>query len=243
MDIQIIDPTTIQNQKVLAFSAHPDDLEFMAGGAIPQLTANNSLTSIIATDGKMGTHDLNIEKDELIKVRQAESSLSASKMGIKKVIFWNYPDLGLRDWRKHLFKQVLKILLHHRPNLVITQDPWSRYEPAVHPDHRVLAEVVLEAILCSTLPLYLTRKGFDRRKTLSPKPEVWLTSPAEVSHLVDIASTLDQKISTLEGFVSQFDSEVIWQKVADSIKNRATKTASLLNNPQIKYAEGFRILK
>jgi LmbE family N-acetylglucosaminyl deacetylase len=243
MALPLLDPTSVKDQKVVAFSAHSDDVEFMAGGTLLLLAKQNHITQVITTNGQYGTHDPRMTRAKLVTARKHESQLSAKNSGVKQVIFWDYPDLGLRNWRKHFFKKTLKFLLQRRPQLVIVQDPWSRYGPAIHPDHRTLAETVLEALLCATLPLYLTRRGYDRPQILSPKPQVWLTVPAEASHAVNITSVMDQKIDLLKSFSSQFDGEVVWEKVIARVTQIAADQASALKNPKIKYAETIRVLE
>jgi LmbE family N-acetylglucosaminyl deacetylase len=242
MSMTIIKPKNISNQNILAFSAHPDDIEFGAGGTLLQLSKTNQVSLIIATDGQLGTHDIRADKSQLIKTRQQESRSASQQLGINKTIFWNYPDLRLGYWRPHLFKKTLKFLLKHRPDIIITQDPWARYEVALHPDHQLLSQVVLEAVLCGTLPLFLHRQGYTRKQPLSPKPQIWLTCPAEISHVVDISPVIRQKLDLLRSFSSQYDQELQWQKKADWITNLATHTASLVKRSKLEKAEGFRII-
>ena len=238
MDIELIDPQKIKNKKILAIGAHPDDIEFGAAGTICELSKNNNITEIVVTDGGMGTHDFNANPEQMRKVRDQETRKAAAVLGIADVFFYNYPDTELASYSKNFRKRFLKYLLKARPEIIFSVDPWGRYEPLIHPDHRILAWVVVENVLFSTLPLYLKKHGFGT-STLDPKPKIWLFAPTEANLAVDVTKTLKIKLQALKEHKSQFDNIVTFELAEKRVKDRAQAAGKLVN---VSFAELFRVL-
>src|SRR4029453_14077856 len=72
-------------------------------------------------------------------------------LGVKETIFRGYedgslePSIGLR-------KEVTRLIRRHRPEAVLTGDPTVRYSGSTYmnpPDHRVAADVALDAVFPS----------------------------------------------------------------------------------------------
>lgn len=234
-----IDMSKIRGKRILALGAHSDDLEFLAAGTLMQLTKENFVSVVIATDGRMGTHDHDQDTGELVSMRMTEARIAAKKIGVEEINFWNYPDLDLQNRKKHLLKRVVKHMLKVKPDMVVTFDPWGRYDPLVHPDHRALGWAVVEGVLYGTLPQWVYRQGLGK-KFLTPKPQVWLMAPAEANVVVDITDVWDLKLNNLQGFVSQFDREVQWEKQRKWLELEFGKVGDMVG---VQYGEAFRILE
>jgi len=235
----LIDTDKITGKKIIAFGAHPDDIEFTSAGTIFQLSRNNDVHFAIATDGSYGTHDHNQDRGELVKTRYQEARESAKQLKAKEIDFWSYPDLDLQNRKRQLLKKVVKALLKIKPDIVFSWDPWGKYEPAVHPDHRALAWAVAEGVMMSTLPKWIHRKGLGN-KFLSPKPQLWLYAPGEANIAVDISPAWEQKITAIKLFKSQFDSEVVMEKVESRLQNNHSRVGEQVG---VQYAEPFRIME
>lgn len=243
MKMDKLDTATIVGKKIVGIGAHPDDLEFGAGGTLIKLAQDNELTTIVATDGGMGTH----EKDDKSKtsntisdIRKTENREAARLMGVTRDIYWNYPDFSLKKYERNLRKKLLKLLLRERPDIIISFDPWGRYEPYVHPDHRCLGLLVVESVLAATLPLYIKKQGLSV-PFLSPKPQIWLMAPAEPNIVVDVTKVWEKKWEALAVHKSQFDSEV-------SFENIKTRVSQIMGNiwtgeNDVKFVEPFRVLE
>lgn len=234
-----LDVSKIQNKRILALGAHSDDMEFLAAGTLIQLAPRNTISIVIATDGRMGTHDHDQNTDELVSMRMTEAQIAAKKMGIADVNFWSYPDLGLQFRKKHLLRRVVKHLLKVRPDIVITFDPWGKYDALVHPDHRTLGWAVVEGVLYGTLPQWVARSGLGKQ-FLTPKPQVWLMAPGEANVVVDISPVWEHKLANLQGFVSQFDREVQWEHNKQWLELEFGRIGDAIG---VEYGEAFRILE
>jgi LmbE family N-acetylglucosaminyl deacetylase len=235
----LIDPNKIRGKRIVAFGAHSDDVEFLAAGTMMQLSVNNEIEIVIATDGQMGTHSAKQNGEDLTKVRIREAQEGAKFMGVQKVMFWSYPDLNLQIWRKQLLKRVVKYLVTNKPDLVLSFDPWGRYEAYVHPDHRTLAWAVTEGVMLATLPKWI-KKNKIGNGYLSPKPQHWLWAPAEANVAVEVTGVWQRRMELLKVFNSQFDNDFEWERISKMI---AKMYADIGRVAGVEYAEGFRILE
>lgn len=229
---------TLTSKKVLAIGAHPDDLEFSAGGTLALLSQKNEVTILLATDGGAGTKDSRQSNGEIASQRAAEAKKAAEVLGVGEVVFFNYPDLGLRDRKKHFFKKLMKFMVKTRPDIVISWDYWGHYEPMVHPDHRTTAEVVMEVILEATLPNRLRKWGFANAKPLDPKPKQWLMAAPEPNFIVDITTVWEKKWQAIGAHSSQISSVKDAQKIVG--EKFFIPAGNLIG---VKYGEPFRILE
>ncbi len=230
--------TKITGKKILAIGAHSDDVEFAAGGTLLQLGVNNDLRIIVATDGRLGVHEFDADAEALVKKRIEESRMTGEKMGAKKVTFWLYPDWGLEERRKHLIKKVVKTVLRERPDIIISLDPWGKYELYVHPDHRTLAWAVQEGIMLATLPRWVQLHRLGRRM-LHPKPQTWLMWPGEVNGVADVSGVWERKIDLIGTFVSQFDDHFQKEEVLAWVEQMAQENGAGIG---VEKGEAFRIL-
>lgn len=71
-------------KKILAIGAHPDDIEFYAGGTLAQKAAEGyEVTFVVATDGRHGSYD-GTSIEEIIEIRRREQEEAVKKSELKK---------------------------------------------------------------------------------------------------------------------------------------------------------------
>ena len=153
--------------------------------------------------------------------------------GVKKVIFLHQPDLGLED-TPALRKEILRILLTHKPQIVCTQDPYNdRY--ISNPDHRKLGRLVLDMVF----PYAFAPNAYpDLVK------EVWLWVPEQPNLRVDVTDTYALKEKAICCHRSQIadwmDSGVSYKEVEKGMMkftlDGALRAAA---GTEFKYAESF----
>ena len=238
MTAKKLDVTKIVGKRIWAMGAHSDDLEFACAGTLSLLAKNNEVGIVVVTDGKLGTHEYEVDKQALINSRINEARKSGEIMGVKEVHFWSYPDWGLADRKKHLMKKMIKWWLKQRPEIVISFDPWGKYEPYIHSDHRTLAWSVVESLMLATLPQWVVKHKLGKRM-LSPKPQVWLMWPDESNVVVDVSSVWGKRMESLRVFESQFDKEVDINRMERWVTNNAAWVGEKIG---VGYGEEFRIL-
>lgn len=83
---------------ILFVTAHPDDLEFMSGGALPKLLKNNGNKVYLAilTDGGKERYMPGFYSRAIVKTRHDEQLKISNVEGLTKVFFINHPDGSLK---------------------------------------------------------------------------------------------------------------------------------------------------
>jgi len=132
---------------VMTIGAHPDDAEFGAGGTIFTWTQRGTdAVFVVATDGSMGSWDPHIDQADLVADRRREQMAAAAILGVASVAWLGQPDGELQQTRG-LRKAIASLIRKHRPDVVLTHDPWQRYQ--LHPDHRATGFLAIDAVVAA----------------------------------------------------------------------------------------------
>lgn len=206
----------MESKTIIAFGAHPDDLEIGMGGTIAKLSAMGyNVQPIIATLP-------NFIKSDTKEGRKSESILAAKVMGCKSPIFLDLSPEQMEFGRK-LVTLIDSLITEHKPDSVFTQ--W--YGDS-HQDHQILTSSVISAcrnqnnlfMYETTIPGGITENSF--------RPQLF----------VDITETIDIKKNALECFQSQFIrcGEIWIPAVIGRCSYRGYQVDA-------KYAEAFEVVK
>ena len=144
------------NLDILAFGAHPDDVELFAGGTMAKMAALGYSTGIIdMSRGELGTRGSPA-------VRKREAAKAAKILGVKL-----RRTLGLADGDVPVTRQsrmkVIRVLRQYRPKIVLTHH-WDDK----HPDHVNTSRLVAEAVHHSGLAKIKTGQERFRPPTFLP---------------------------------------------------------------------------
>jgi bacillithiol biosynthesis deacetylase BshB1 len=137
---------------VLAFGAHPDDIELGAGGSIAKMTHSGARVAMVdLTRGELGTRGTPEMRDE-------EARNAAAILGVT-----HRHNLGLRDGffqnDESSKRAVIEQIRRFQPNIVLANTPKDR-----HPDHGRGSELVREAVFLSGLAQIKTSwQGVDQQ--------------------------------------------------------------------------------
>ncbi len=186
---------------VMVVCPHADDAEFGAAGTVARYTREGRrVVYVVVTNGDKGTTDRSLRPEELVAIREREQRAAARVLGVEDVVFLGYPDQGLEDtpaFRKDIVRQI-RI---HRPQIVITADPYRRY--LWHRDHRVAGQVVMDAVypFARDHLAYpdLTAQGLEPHKVR----EVLFWAAEDINYRVDITETFALKLEALRCHESQ----------------------------------------
>jgi LmbE family N-acetylglucosaminyl deacetylase len=225
---------------VLVVSAHPDDPDFGAGGTIAKLAKSGArVTYVIVTDGSQGGEDPKQKDSELVATREKEQKAAARVLGVKKVEFLGYkdghlsPDLKLRH-------DIVRMIRKYKPDLVITHIPGRVLDApmgASHPDHLAAGEATMAAVYPDSRNPRAFRSLLKEGLEPHEVKEVWIPFWTSGDYLVDISSTLDQKIAALRKHKSQVSKpgrEWDFEKFMRKRHSEVGKKAGY------KYAESFK---
>lgn len=137
--------------KLLAVFAHPDDESMGMGGTLAKYSAEGVETHLLcATRGErgwFGAAEAHPGFEALGQTRAAELKNAAKELGMKSLHFLNYID-GDLDAANHA-EAIQKIAAHIRkvkPQVVVTFPPDGNYG---HPDHIAIGQFTSAALVCA----------------------------------------------------------------------------------------------
>jgi N-acetylglucosamine malate deacetylase 1 len=202
---------------VIAFGAHPDDLEIGMGGTLAKLARlGYDVNLVIATLP-------NFVKTDIKEERRKEATMSAKILGCKSPQFLDLSPDEITIGRKFV-TMIDEIINKHKPEAVFTQ--WIGDS---HQDHQALTRAVIAASRDSnnlfmyetTIPGGLTENAF--------RPQLY----------IDITETLEVKSNALDCFHSQKNNRCgnLW---IDAVVGRCSYRGYQMN---VKYAEAFEVVK
>lgn len=193
-------------RRVLAVMAHPDDIEFMAGGTVARWAqAGVELHYCLLTDGNSGSRDVNRTGEALAALRRDEQQAAGAQIGVASYTFLGHPDGRLVDTIA-LRLEIARVIRRVQPDAVLTCDPLFFYGPTYtnHPDHRAAAEATLAAImpLANTLLAApeLLAEGLDPHDVAM----VFLAAPTRATHWQPLAAEdMACKVAMMDAHTSQ----------------------------------------
>jgi LmbE family N-acetylglucosaminyl deacetylase len=178
--------------RVLTIGAHPDDAEFGAGATLARWAAAGSeITMLVVTDGSKGSWDPDIDQRELISQRKAEQRAAADVLGVSGIVHLDHPD-GELEYSSDLRKEIALAIRRHTPSVVLTHDPWQRYQ--MHPDHRATGLAGVDGVVSAREPLALRDSGLPAHR-----PAVMLLwSADEPDHAESVGTeSFDHKLAAV----------------------------------------------
>lgn len=210
--------------RVLAVMAHPDDIEFMAGGLVSRWArAGAELHYCLLTDGNSGSRDPSLTPSALAATRRAEQQAAGAIFGVASYAFLGHTDgrlVASVELRLAIAREIRRV----RPDTVLTCDPRFLYSPTYinHPDHRAGAEATLAAVMpianTRLAALELLAEGLEPHDVA----EVYLAIPDRATLWVPLEQQdLDRKVAAMQAHASQVGN---WDAAA-MIRQFATATA------------------
>ena len=194
-------------ERALVVTAHPDDVDFGAGGTVASWTAEGiEVSYCICTDGDAGGFDPDVPRGDIAGIRQAEQRAAAKELGVEDVTFLGYPD-GRLLVTTELRRDISRVIRQKRPQRMLIQSPernWERIS-ASHPDHLAAGEAAISAVYPDArnpfAHLELAAEGLEAWTV----PEVWVMggTAAGPNRYVDVTQTFDAKVAALRAHVSQ----------------------------------------
>lgn len=179
---------------VLAFGAHPDDVELSAAGTVCRMVDQGYRVGIVdLTLGELGSRGTP-------EMRLVEASTAAGIMGVSSRVNLEIPDGGITDSDVHR-KKIIRVLRRYRPNILLINAPECR-----HPDHGAAARLVSESVFYSGLSRIETRDGSETQEPWRPHHVLhYMQSlPFEPTLVVDVSEVWEKRIEALLSFSSQF---------------------------------------
>jgi len=223
---------------ILAFSAHPDDIEISCGGTIiKQIQLGYSVGIIDLTRGELGTRGSG-------EIRLSESADASKLLGISARENLKMKD-GFFELTEENKLKIVEVIRKYQPDVVIANSITDR-----HPDHGRGSKLVSDACFLAGLPKIKTSiDGKDqaawRPKTIYHYIQDYYIKP---DFIVDISDVIDQKIKCIQAYKTQFwdpkseelNTPISGEDFFEFIKARSKEFGRLIN---AEYGEGFTVEK
>ncbi len=221
---------------ILAFGAHPDDIELGCGGTIAKEIANGKKVGIIdLTRGELGTRGTE-------KTRDDESKAAAKILGVSVRENLGFADGFFVNDMKHQL-EVIKLIRKYKPEIVICNAVDDR-----HIDHGKGSKLVSDACFLSGLIKIETSVDNEPQNKWRPKQVYhyiqWKNLEPDLT--VDVSDFIDVKMKAVLAYKTQFydktskepETPISSKNFTDSIKYRARDLGRLVG---VEYAEGFTV--
>ncbi|MHB0875667.1 MAG: bacillithiol biosynthesis deacetylase BshB1 [Anaerolineae bacterium] len=181
------------NVDVIAFGAHPDDIEICVGGTLIKLVEmGRSVVMVDMVRGEMGTRGT-------VEMRTAEAAAAATIIGATARENLDLPDGNVRVDDESR-RRVAEVVRKYRPHLALVP-----YYEGRHPDHYHTGDVAYEGIFLAGLARYDTGQEAHRPSRLLYYPTA---APFDASFVVDISAQVERKMEAIYAYASQFDPDL-----------------------------------
>jgi LmbE family N-acetylglucosaminyl deacetylase len=229
-------------ERALVVVAHPDDVDFWAGGTVACWTsAGIAVTYCMLSDGDSGGFDPEVPRSAIPDIRRAEQEAAATVLGVSDVRFLGYPD-GCIEPSYPLRRDITRLIRQVRPARMLTWSPewsWRRFHRN-HPDHRAAGEATLSAVFPDARNPF-AHPGLFSQEGLEPWEvgEVWLIGSPNPNHYVDVTDTFDRKLAALRAHESQTAHR---DRLAEGLRERLAPNSRAAGLPADRLAEAFQVV-
>lgn len=233
-----------QNNVAMVIFAHPDDAEFGCAGTVALWAREGwEVYYVVCTNGAGGgpdeATDVSLEAQrKVVETRKLEQRAAGEILGIKDVVFFDYPD-GELEPTIQLRRDLVRVLRRYRPKRVICQSPERIWSPTImvrryHPDHLAAGVAALAAIYPASQNPWAFPELMEEGLLPHKVSEIYVTGAPAVNYAVDISTTIQQKLAAVRAHASQVGSfsEELQQRL---LKNAADQGAK----HGMAYAEEF----
>lgn len=218
--------------RLMAIFAHPDDVEFICSGTIARFVASGyRVQYVLATSGDKGSDDPTATPEYLVATREAEQLAAAKILDVEEVTFLRHRD-GEVEVSIPFRRELAKVIREGRPDIVLTFDPWQRYQ--IHPDHRAVGQTTLDAVAAARDHMYYPDQltdGLSEHRVHN----VYLFATDNPNYHVDITAHMDKKLAAVQAHTSQVKGEA----TLEWIRARSRAAGQEIG---VEYAEVFHYL-
>lgn len=219
---------------ILAFGAHPDDVEIGCGGTIAKEVSLGKKVGIIdLTQGELGTRGS-------IEIRYKEAKKGAEILGVQVRENLKFADGFFKNDKEHQL-EIVKIIRKYKPEIVLCNAIDDR-----HIDHGKGSKLVSDACFLSGLQKIQTQFNGENQQSWHPKVVYHYIQwkHIEPDFVVDISDFIQTKLNSVLAYESQVfnpnskepQTPITSQNFLESISYRARDLGRLIGS---EYAEGF----
>lgn len=221
---------------ILAFGAHPDDVELGCGATIAkEISLGKKIGIVDLTRGELGTRGS-------AEIRDEESAAAAKILGVAIRENLRFRDGFFVNDEKHQL-EIIKMIRKYQPEIVLCNAVDDR-----HIDHAKGSKLVSEACFLSGLRRIETELNGEQQKAWRPKLVYhyiqWKN--IEPDFVVDVTGFTDKKVDAIMAYSSQFYepnsnepiTPIATKNFLDSLTYRSQDLGRLIGTD---FGEGFTV--
>jgi LmbE family N-acetylglucosaminyl deacetylase len=193
----------------MSIHAHPDDQEFTVGGTLAKWArAGSTIVTVCVTSGSAGSNQYtppDMTREALAPIREEEQRNACRVLGVAEVLFLRYED-GMLEPSLALRRELTRLIRRYRPDAVVCGDPTVRFYGQSymnHPDHRVAADVALDAVFPSAETRLIFPELLDEGLEPHHVKTVFIHGSARPDTFIDISEVLALKLAALKEHKTQ----------------------------------------
>jgi bacillithiol biosynthesis deacetylase BshB1 len=191
---------------ILAFGAHPDDVEMTAGGGMLKMKAEGFRTGIVdLTKGELSTRGS-------LELREKETSAASALLQLDARENLDLGDGLFAEGQKELLA-IISAIRRYQPKIILAPYPKDR-----HPDHERCSRLVRNANFYAGLAKYPAEGLPHRAKQIY---YYMANSEFKPSFILDISDYFEGKLELFEAYGSQFYK-----------KNQTNEAATPISRPE-----------
>jgi bacillithiol biosynthesis deacetylase BshB1 len=221
---------------ILAFAAHPDDVEISAAGTLLKYISEGKSVGIIdLTEGELGTRGT-------VQTRYEEAALAGKLLGLSARENLRIQD-GFFEHTEENKRLIIQQIRRFQPEIVLANSILDR-----HPDHGRAAKLVADSCYLAGLRKIETEWEGKSQEAFRPRLVLHYIQDYYIqpNFVVDVSEFMDKKIEVIKAYKTQFynpestepSTPISGEEFFDFLKGRMMT----IGRPAgIKYAEGFTI--
>ncbi len=219
---------------ILAFGAHPDDVELGCGATLAkEISLGKKVGIIDLTQGELGTRgSAELRLKEAIKAKDILGAMVRENLGFADGFFVND--------RTHQL-EIIKVLRKYQPDIVLCNAIDDR-----HIDHSKGSKLVSDACFLSGLLKIKTESDGASQEKWRPKEVYHYIQWKNIKpdFVINVSGFMDKKVASVKAYASQFydpsshepETPITSKNFLESINYRARDFGRLVG---VEFAEGF----
>lgn len=216
---------------ILAFGAHPDDVECAVGGVIMKQIINDGKVAIVdLTKGELGSAGTPA-------IRHQESLNATKILGVQYRESLSFEDGDIENNKINRLL-VMEVIRKYQPHIILTNALHDK-----HPDHAKAAQLITEAAFFSGLSKIETKIEGKSQTAYRPLAVYHYIQDYFIipDFVVDISDVFDGKMEAIKSYKSQFlQTNNTQPNGANALLGQIEATNKIFGRAiNVKYAEGF----